>query len=210
MLSSNCLKDEPIGFTYINFKEVSSTNEKAHSLALQGFKDGTVITADSQVKGRGRRGHRWHSPEGGLYCSIILRPSITTDETRLFEKIAGIAVWETIAQLIHKKPQLKIPNDILIEGKKVAGILIETRSKEDNLDYVVIGIGINCTGDLNAFPDELKKRVTTLSAASGHTIRSPEVLKILISNMNKWYKIFLAGDITRISKQWDQLALEKA
>ena len=209
MLSSNGLKDNPIGVIHIDLKEVSSTNEKAHSLALQGFKDGTVITAHSQTGGRGRRGHRWHSPKGGLYCSIILRPNISTDETKLVEKIAGIAVWETIAQLVPERPVLKIPNDVLIEGRKVAGILIETRSKEDNLDYVIIGIGINCTGDLNAFPDQLKKMATTLSEVAGRTIYPSEVLNILIRHMNKWYKIFLAGDINEISKQWDQLAPEK-
>jgi len=210
MISSNSLNDGPIGLIYINFKEVDSTNEKAHSLALQGFKDGTVITSALQTKGRGRRGNRWHSPRGGLYCSIILRPHITTDESRLFEKIAGIAIWETIQQLVHRKPILKIPNDILIEGKKVAGILIETRSKKRNLDYVIIGIGINCTGDLNAFPPQLKKMVTTLTEVGGHTIHPSEVLRILIRHMNKWYKIFLAGDITQLSQRWDQLAMEKA
>ena len=86
----------PIGTVWINFKEVESTNKKAHSMAIQGFKEGTVVTADQQTKGRGRRGRLWHSPEGNLYCSIILRPKIISDDLILLEKIAGLAVWETI------------------------------------------------------------------------------------------------------------------
>ena len=76
MISEITLIKKPIGTVWINFKKIDSTNEKAHSLALQGAKEGTVVTADSQTKGRGRRGNLWHSPEGGLFCSIILRPNI--------------------------------------------------------------------------------------------------------------------------------------
>jgi BirA family biotin operon repressor/biotin-[acetyl-CoA-carboxylase] ligase len=208
MTSDITLSKEPIGVIWINFKEIDSTNEKAHSLALQGFREGTVITADRQTKGRGRRGNLWYSPEGGLYCSIILKPNIMIKETTLFEKIIGIAVWETVRNFVHLKPRIKAPNDILIKGKKVAGILIEAKGRKDRLAYLVIGIGINCCGDLDSFPSDLKIRVTTLSQEAKRLITPSETLDVLLTFMNKWYNIFLSGEIVKISNHWAKLLQE--
>lgn len=208
MTSCITLIKEPIGVIWINFKEIDSTNEKAHSLAYQGFRDGTVITADRQTKGRGKRGNLWHSPEGGLYCSIILKPNIMTKDITLFEKIVGIAVLETITNLVPQKTRIKAPNDILIKGKKVAGILIEAKGRKYKPAYLVIGIGINCLGDLDSFPSDLKIRVTTLSQEANRLITPSETLEILLTYMNKWYNIFLSGEIVEISNQWEKLLKE--
>lgn len=208
MTSDITLTKGPIGATWINFKEIDSTNEKAHSLAHEGFREGTVITADIQTRGRGRRGNSWHSPEGGLYCSIILKPNISTKDIPLIERMAGIAVCETIANLIPQGPKIKAPNDILIEGKKVAGILIEAKGREDRPAYLIMGIGINCWGDLDSFPSYLKKRITTLSHEAGHLITPSETLDVLLKFMNKWYNIFLSGKTVRISEYWEKLLKE--
>lgn len=208
MTSDITLTKGPIGVIWINFKEIDSTNEKAHSFALEGFREGTIITADRQTKGRGRRGHIWHSPEGGLYCSIILKPNIKTKDIPLFERIAGIAVCETIANLVPQKPKIKAPNDILIRGKKVAGILIESKGREDMPAYLIIGIGINCWGDLDSFPSHLKMRVTTLSQEAKHLITPSVTLDVLLTFMNKWYNIFLSGKTVRISNYWEKLLKE--
>jgi len=208
MTSKITLINEQIGAVWINFKKIDSTNKKAHSLALQGIKEGTVVTADMQTKGKGRRGNFWHSPEGGLYCSIILRPKITLKETMLFEKIVGIAVWETIAHFIPQKPRIKAPNDILIKGKKVAGILIEVKGNKDRLIYLIIGIGINCWGSLDSFPYDLRSKVTTLSQETDRFITPSETLDVFLTFMNKWYHVFLSGEIVRISNQWEKLLQE--
>lgn len=208
MISDITLSKGPIGLILVNFREVDSTNEKAHSLALQGFREGTVITADRQTKGRGRRGNLWHSPEGGLYCSIILKPNIKTKDTPLFERMVVIAVCETIANLVPQKPTIKAPNDILIKGKKVAGILIEAKGTKDRLAYLVIGIGINCWGDLDSFPSDLKIKATTLSQEAKRLITPSETLDVLIAFMNKCYNIFLSGEIVKISDHWKKLLQE--
>ncbi|MGA1795718.1 MAG: biotin--[acetyl-CoA-carboxylase] ligase [bacterium] len=194
----------------INFKEVDSTNERAHAFARQGFREGTVITADRQTKGRGRRGSRWCSPKGGLYCSIILRPKLSPEATGIFEKMAGIAVWETAAALVPKRPLIKVPNDLLIEGRKVAGILIEARGRRDIIDYLVIGIGINCTEGLEHFPVDLRSRITTLSEEAGRPVRPAETLRILLARMNRWYASFLSGGGKDIAGQWELLVGEGA
>lgn len=208
MTSEITLIKEPIGIVWINFKEVDSTNKEAHSLALQGFKEGTVVTADRQTKGRGRRGNLWHSPEGGLYCSIILRPKIMPKEIIIFEKIAGIAVWETITHLVPQKSVIKLPNDVLIKGKKVAGILIETKGGKDKLTHLIIGIGINCYGNLASFPSDLKSRVTSLSQEADHLITPSETLDVLLTFINKWYNVFLSREIVLIFNQWEKLLRE--
>ncbi|MBN2372871.1 biotin--[acetyl-CoA-carboxylase] ligase [bacterium] len=194
MTSEITLNNNKIGFILLELMETSSTNEDAHSIALQGFKDGSVITAKRQTKGRGRRGNRWCSPEGGLYCSIILRPDIAAKDGWIFERLTCIAVWHTIAESINKNPELKPPNDLLFRGKKVAGILIESRGGEERLDYIVAGIGINCSTPLDSFPPDLRARVTTLSHESGMDIHPSGVLKTLMKQMNHWYNLFLSGE----------------
>ena len=209
MTSEFTLNNSQIGSILLELIETTSTNEEAHSLALQGFKEGTVITAKRQTKGRGRRGNHWCSPDGGLYCSIILRPDIAPKDAWIFEKLTCIAAWQTIADLINRSPILKPPNDILIQGKKVAGILIESRGGEERLDYIVAGIGINCSIFADFFPSGLRLRVTTLSQESGRDIRPSDVLKVLISYMNHWYNCFLSGKTKRICDLWERLVLEE-
>jgi len=194
----------------INFKELDSTNDRAHAFARQGFRDGTVITADRQTKGRGRMGSRWCSPEGGLYCSSILIPKVSPEATGIFEKIAGIAVWETAAALVPKKPLIKVPNDILIGGRKVAGILIEARGTRDVIDHLVIGIGINCSEGLDPFPEDLRSRITTLSEEAGRSVGPAETLRILLACMNGWYMIFLSRGGEEIARRWEALVGEGA
>jgi BirA family biotin operon repressor/biotin-[acetyl-CoA-carboxylase] ligase len=194
----------------INFKEVDSTNDRAHTFARQGFRDGTVITADRQTKGRGRRGSRWCSPDGGLYCSIILRPKVSPEATGIFEKISGIAVWETATALIPRRPFLKLPNDILVEGRKVAGILIEARGRRDYVDHLVIGIGINCAEGLDPFPEDLRSRITTLSEEAGRPVTPAETLRILLACMNRWYMPLVSGGGEEIARRWEALVGEGA
>lgn len=208
MFSEKTLSDGPIGSVCINFKEIDSTNEKAHTLAFQGVQEGTVVTADRQTKGRGRRGRHWCSPEGGLYCSIILRPDISPDETILFEKMAGIALWETIDHFVPGKARVKVPNDILIKGKKLAGILIEAKWRKGKLQHLITGVGINCTGDLYSLPKELNARITNLSKEKGHLVLPSETLNILIRFMNKWYNILMSADSDAISCRWKALVEE--
>lgn len=208
MTSEITLNNNQIGSILLELIETASTNEEAHSLALQGFNEGTVITAKRQTKGRGRRGNHWCSPDGGLYCSIILRPDIAPKDAWIFEKLTCIAVWQTIADLIKQNPILKPPNDILIRGKKVAGILIESRGGEERLDYIVAGIGINCSILADSFPSDLMARVTTLSRETGLNIQPSDALKVFISYMNHWYNCFLSGETKRISDLWERLVLE--
>ena len=135
------------------YQRVGSTMEVAHDLAAGGAPEGTLIFAARQEQGRGRLGRVWHSPEGGAYCSIILRPLRPTSEIPQLSLVAGLAVAETIRELTNTSPAIRWPNDVLVDGLKVAGILTESRStNHDPRPSVVIGIGINVSTDPAGLP----------------------------------------------------------
>lgn len=144
---------------------VESTNQTAKGLAQSGAPHGTVVAADSQTGGRGRFGRSFYSPPGvGLYLSAVLRPGVTAEETGMLTIGAAVAVCRAICALSSASPQIKWVNDILIEGRKVGGILTEAASGLESgmLEYAVVGIGLNYTTALEAFPPELQNRAGSL------------------------------------------------
>ena len=133
------LKTETIGKIIYSFEEVGSTNEVASELARNGAPEGTIIIADSQSKGKGRLQRRWISPPGvNLYMSVIFRPAITAKDAPLLTLVASIALAETIKD---KEPDtlIKWPNDILVKGKKVAGVLTGMEPIGNKVDFVIVG-----------------------------------------------------------------------
>ncbi|MCD6567421.1 MAG: biotin--[acetyl-CoA-carboxylase] ligase [Dehalococcoidia bacterium] len=123
--------------------EVSSTMDIARELARNGAAAGTVVIAESQSRGRGRLERKWYSPQGGIYLSIILRPQVTPAYAPRINLMVAVAIARTIRELFGLKAELKWPNDVLIEGKKVCGILAEMDAEMDMVNYVSVGIGLN-------------------------------------------------------------------
>src|SRR3990167_2704863 len=136
------LEGTAMGRSLYAFTSVGSTMEVAHELAQQRAPHGTLVWAQRQEQGRGRLGRVWESPAGGIYCSVILWPLHTAAETPQLSLVAGLAVAQTIQQATSLFPTIRWPNDVLIEQKKVCGILVEARA-----GAVVIGIGMNVTTD---------------------------------------------------------------
>lgn len=129
-------------------QETGSTMEDAHTLAAQGAPEGTLVYAERQAQGRGRLGRVWESPEGGAYFSIILRPQRPAAEVPQLSLVAGLAVVEGIQKLVRLYPRIRWPNDVLLNHKKLAGILVEARSSG-----VVVGIGVNVRTEASSLPD---------------------------------------------------------
>lgn len=147
------------------YKTLESTNKTAKEMAVAGAEHGTVIIADSQTKGRGRYSRSYFSPSGGLYMSIILRPEVLNFENPTsVTAFAAVAVCETIESISEKTPKIKWVNDILIDGKKVCGILTEavTDFESGSLDWIVLGIGINVYIKTEDFPDDLQTSATSI------------------------------------------------
>ena len=199
------LSTKIIGKKIIVYQEVDSTNSKAIKLAEKGEDEGTVIIAETQSKGRGRLGRFWLSPLGvGIYLSIILRPKILPKDSFSIVFLTGIAVAESIKKVTSLSPTLKWPNDILVNDKKIGGILIETKSKKERIDYLVDGIGVNVNTDTSLFPKEIQKKSTSLKKIMGKDIDRNRLIKTLLHSFEKWYFQYIQEGKKKILKEWNK------
>jgi BirA family biotin operon repressor/biotin-[acetyl-CoA-carboxylase] ligase len=164
-------------------EETTSTQDVARELAEKGAPNGTAVIAGTQKAGRGRLGRAWFSPEGGLAVSFVLRPSF--EEIRLLPAITSVAVFRAL-QKLGVKAAIKWPNDVLIEGKKVCGILIENSLDGNRLKYSIPGIGINVNFDTTRYP-EIADLSTSLSVALCHDVPVGEVAVLLFSELEGLY-----------------------
>ena len=203
------LKTSFIGRPIYFHSNIDSTNTAAYDLALRGAKEGTAVVADSQEKGRGRLGRRWESPKGtNIYASIILRPDILPVFAPQLTLMGAVAVAETISKFLNNgsgckpEPAVKWPNDILIDSKKVSGILTEMNSEMDRINFVIMGIGVNLNMKRNMFSQELRYIATSLKEETGKEIPRVEFIQSLYANLEKWYKIFLKKGFKPISEAW--------
>jgi BirA family biotin operon repressor/biotin-[acetyl-CoA-carboxylase] ligase len=179
-----------IGRKVIVKDEVASTNDVAKSLANEGEAEGLVVTAKTQVAGRGRMGRSWSSPEGGLYLSVILRPKVSAEDMLRLTVLACVPVAETIEEASGCKTMVKWPNDVEIGGKKVAGLLVESTSKGGEIAYMVLGIGVN----LNLEPSGLGiPGATSVSSCAAKRIDRDAFLNLLLYRLDTFYASFLKG-----------------
>ncbi len=180
-MSGRATTPRRLGRPHLHHRRCGSTNDIAKSLALQGAPHGTLVTADEQTAGRGRQGRHWVAPAGSaLLCSTIVRP--LRDQHRLAPLAAGLAVSETCEALAGVSCQIKWPNDVWVDERKVAGILVEARpDSSDDSSWAVIGIGLNTRVDLATMPDELRHTATTLALAPGVDPLTP-----LLANLERW------------------------
>jgi len=168
--------------------EVTSTNDIGRLLAAAGAAEGAIVVADCQTLGRGRRGRWWESPAGGLWCSVLLRPR-GRPSPGLLSLAAGVAVAEAIEASAGVQAALAWPNDVMVQGKKAAGILIEGAK-----GALVVGIGINVAVPPEALTPDVARRAISLDAAAGRPVRRDVVLDALLDRLGRWYAAWLAAD----------------
>lgn len=172
------------------YKEVSTTNDCIRTLALEGCEEGTLAVAEKQTAGRGRRGKAWKSPMGtGIWMSLLLRPHIQPAEAPMLTLLGGLAVADAIEEETGLKAGIKWPNDILINGKKVVGILTEMDCEISQVNFVVLGIGINV--NTKTFPAELDGIATSLFLESGKTFSRRYLVQAIMKKLENYYDIFL-------------------
>lgn len=182
------LKTEYMGREIYYFDTLDSTNLKAKELAANGQKEGTVIIAEEQTSGRGRLGRSWTSPnKKGIWMSIILTPEIEPTDAAKVTQVAAAAVWKGINE-IGIKTQIKWPNDIVLNGKKVCGILTEMSGELNRLNYLVVGIGINANISKEDFPEEIKSLATSLKIENNKEIKRKELIGRILNNFEELYK----------------------
>ncbi|MDH3493644.1 MAG: biotin--[acetyl-CoA-carboxylase] ligase [Acidobacteriota bacterium] len=184
-----------------SFESISSTNEEALRQASLGIHEGFCVVAEEQLEGRGREGRSWHSTKGdGLYFSIVLRPRIGPEFLPLITLMSAVAVYDTIRSLTGAVPDIKWPNDVLVEGKKIAGILAETGYGPER-PAVVVGIGINLTSE--NLPDEVRANATSLRNICGRAAETSELLKTLTGFLRAGYETLnTKSDYKRILREW--------
>lgn len=174
-----------------HYYKIGSTNATAMSAAADGAPEGSVFLAEEQTAGRGRGAHAWHSTRSaGIYCSVVLRPVLPPSEVLPLSLAAGLAVEDAIRQMDTRvQPDLKWPNDVLIGGKKVCGILTEMNAEITRVRYLVIGIGIN-VNHAN-FPDDIAAVATSLRLATGSEWSRVELAAALLKSLHREYRQFL-------------------
>lgn len=182
------LSTEILGSKIVSLSSIDSTNTLAKELASEGCKEGTVIIADEQTGGKGRMGRDWISPpEKGIWMSIVLKPHIAPAKAPLITSMAAVAVARAITNITGLKANIKWPNDILIDGKKVCGILTEMQGDMDAIHYVVVGIGINVNLTSADFPEELEDRATSLKIESGEFIPRAKLIRAILKELEGIY-----------------------
>lgn len=187
----------------IHHNVIGSTNDEAKRLAASGEKDGTLITADTQTAGRGRMGRVWFTPpDSAIAMSLILRPATSEIHLAQLSLLGGLAVAEGIEAVTGLKPQLKWPNDVLIEDKKVAGVLAEASFDGNKVEWVVLGIGIN----VNAAPPPeviLETPATCLRPWTGREINRAELMRAVLDHFDSHYYSADAGlGSETLTKEW--------
>lgn len=197
------LTAKTIGRKIFFYPELTSTNQKAMELGRLGEIEGAVVVAERQSAGKGRLGRRWESPSGvNLYTSIILRPRIPTSEAQKLTLMLAAAVAQTIAEFSPVRPEVKWPNDILINSKKAAGILTEMDAEPDRVNFIVAGIGVNVNMTAADTPPFLRPIATSIRQVRGGEISRAVFTQRLYSNVEKWYDVFLEDGFEPVVAGW--------
>jgi BirA family biotin operon repressor/biotin-[acetyl-CoA-carboxylase] ligase len=181
------------------FPEIGSTMDVARDLAKKGAVEGTIVIAEDQTRGRGRLSREWLSPDGGIYFTLVLRPRISPAYAPRINLMAAVAVAATIRKLLGLKAELKWPNDVLIEGKKVCGILAEMDAEMDVVNFVNVGIGIN----VNTSVPQFEKTATSLKDVLGREISRKEFLSTLLVEIERRLPLLMKADLL---EEWKKLS----
>jgi BirA family biotin operon repressor/biotin-[acetyl-CoA-carboxylase] ligase len=189
------------------FPIIDSTNVYAVRLAREGAAEGTTVIADAQSGGKGRLGRSWISPPGvNLYLSVILRPSVSASVAPQLNLLTAIAVADAISEVCQLTPAIKWPNDVLVAGKKVCGILAEMQTEAGELRAVILGIGVNINAPLSAFPEELHDKASSLLLVSGRTIERSMFTASLLTHLEKYYVLWLEQGFVALRSTWEMYA----
>ena len=192
-----------IGSRIVSLAETASTNTAAFRLAEEGAAEGTVVLADQQTAGKGRMGRVWASPPGvNLYCSIVLRPEIQPLAAPQLTFLSVIAVARAIEALTPLKTRIKWPNDLLIDGKKVAGLLNEMSAETDQVNFVVLGIGVNLNMTRDQFPADLRQPATSLLLETGGRVDRTAFAARLLQELDELYGDFRRSGYEPARREW--------
>jgi len=187
------------------FNETGSTNDVIEKLARDGAKEGVVVFAESQSKGRGRMGRRWVSPpRKGLWFSVLLRPQMRPQAVTRITVAAAVALSRALNRAAGLNPQIKWPNDVHIDGRKVAGILTELNAEVDRVKYVILGIGVDVNLSESDLPADLQALATSVRIASGRKVDRPELAAVVLQELDSIYTRLGDAEFREVAEEWEQ------
>ncbi len=199
-----CLPEGVITGEIKYYDSIDSTNEEAKRQAAAGAPDYSLYFSDNQTAGKGRRGRNWESPKGeDVFFSLLLRPDLPTDRASMVTLVAAAAVRAAVHQISGESCFIKWPNDIVMNGKKVCGILTEMSVEMTEIDYVVIGIGVNL--NRSSFPEILKENATSIFLETGQPVERSRFLAIALKEFRQRYEHFLeCKDLSFMQEEYNQ------
>lgn len=202
-LLSRLAPGQVIGRDVRVFQETSSTNDVVEKLARDGVREGVVVLAETQSRGRGRLGRKWVSPAGmGLWFSVLLRPHLPLGAVTQLTIMAATAVARALRAETGLAPQIKWPNDILLHGRKVAGVLTELSAEMDRVSHVVLGIGVDV--NMTEFPAELDGVATSLAREAGRRFNRAAIAAAIFAELDRDYACLGRGDFSALAEEWEQ------
>ena len=185
-----------------------STNDLAKELAQKGMPEGTLIVVEEQTGGRGRLGRDWHSPKGkGLWFSLVLRPPVMPSQAPQLTILAAVAMAEAIRGETGLPVGIKWPNDLLLDGKKLCGILTEMSAEMERVNHMVLGIGLNVNQDEGDFPADVKQTATSLLLEGGGPLPRVNLLKNVLASLERWYDRWLEEGFQPVLARWKELSV---
>ena len=188
------------------FSEIDSTNSYARGLAEQGAGEGEVIIAEAQTRGRGRLGRSWVSPPFvNLYFSVILRPQLPPVHAPQLTLMAAVALADTIASFIGTPPSIKWPNDILVGGKKLAGVLTESACDSERIEFVILGIGVNLNYPVPLMPEVIRERATSIVTLTQNNVSREAFVRRLIQDLDRCYGELEEVGFDSLAPRWEAL-----
>jgi|SRR5690625_3689942 len=198
------LETEWLGKTIIHRESIPSTQRIAHELAIEGANHGTIVLADEQTDGKGRIDRTWHSKKGeGIWMSMILRPTIPPYLAPQLTLLTATVLANVLDEDTRIVPQIKWPNDILIAGKKMAGILTEMQAEQDQVLYVIIGIGINMNQSITDLPMELQDKATSLKIETEKNWELVPFIQRIIQTFEKKYTLYIDNGFSQVKQNWE-------
>lgn len=192
------------------FDTIDSTNTKAQELAEKGYPSGTLVVADKQESGKGRRGRSWVSPSGtGIFMTLMIKPDINPNNASMLTLVAALAVAKAITSVTGEEAMIKWPNDIVVNSKKVCGILTEMNAQFDYINHIVVGIGINVHNE--SFPEEISQMASSLMIeAGGKRFHRAQIIAETMSYFEQYYDTFLkTQDLSALVRDYDKLLVNR-
>ncbi len=200
------MPDAGLEWRVVSFAALDSTNRRAREMAEAGEPEGAVVVAGVQTEGRGRLGRSWVSPAGGLWLSALLRPNVPPEHAPKLGLLAAASVAAALRGLYSLEARLRWPNDVLVGGRKLCGVLMELAASEGRVEHVVLGIGINASLPSQELPPELRPLSTTVQELLGRPVELRPLLDRVLMELGSRYIVLKRGEFERILSEWRGLS----